>query len=113
MPLYVRAGAILPLGPVKQYTDEPVDAPLTVAIYPGADGAFTLYEDDGRSFDYQQGDWMGIEMRWDDRLRRLRFTRRRIAHARGRRPDRSACASPVRLRYATSSFHGAPLEVRL
>ena len=41
MPLYVRAGAILPMGPVKQYTDEPVDGPLTLQVYPGADGAFT------------------------------------------------------------------------
>ena len=48
MPLHVRAGAILPLGPVRQYVDEPVDGPLTLVVYPGADGAFTLYEDDGR-----------------------------------------------------------------
>ncbi|MGD0301236.1 MAG: TIM-barrel domain-containing protein, partial [Bryobacteraceae bacterium] len=40
MPLYVRAGAILPFGPVKQYTSEQVDAPLTLSIYPGADGSF-------------------------------------------------------------------------
>jgi len=50
MPLYVRAGAILPLGPVKQYVDESVAAPLEFTIYSGADGAFFLYEDDGRSF---------------------------------------------------------------
>ena len=49
MPLHVRAGAIIPMGPVKQYTDEPVDAPLDVTVYPGADGAFTLYEDDGKT----------------------------------------------------------------
>jgi dienelactone hydrolase len=49
MPLYVRAGAILPLGPVKQYTEEVVDAPLTFVIYPGADGSFTWYEDDGKT----------------------------------------------------------------
>src|SRR5206468_7681976 len=44
MPLFVRSGAILPLGPVRQYTSEPVDAPVAVQIYPGADGAFTMYE---------------------------------------------------------------------
>jgi alpha-glucosidase (family GH31 glycosyl hydrolase) len=71
MPLYARAGTILPLGPVKQYTGEKIDAPLSVTIYPGADGAFSLYEDDGESFDYRRGDWMSVEMRWDDARRVL------------------------------------------
>jgi alpha-glucosidase/alpha-D-xyloside xylohydrolase len=64
MPLHVRAGAILPLGPVRQYVDEPVEGPLTLVIYPGADGAFSLYEDDGRTFAYRKGDWMRIDMGW-------------------------------------------------
>jgi alpha-glucosidase (family GH31 glycosyl hydrolase) len=71
MPLYVRGGAILPMGPVRQYTSEPSDAPLTLVVYPGADGAFTLYEDDGVSFAYRQGAWMGIAMSWQDRSREL------------------------------------------
>ena len=71
MPLYVRAGAIIPLGPVKQYTSEKVDGPLTLQIYPGADGNFLLYEDDGRTFNYRRGEWMGIQMAWNDRQRRL------------------------------------------
>lgn len=71
MPLYVRAGAILPLGSVKQYTSEKVDAPLSVTIYPGADGSFLLYEDDGKSFDYRKGDWTGIKMAWNDSRRIL------------------------------------------
>ena len=71
IPLYVRAGTILPLGPVKQYADEKSDEPLTVVIYPGADGHFSLYEDDGESFDYRRGEWMGIEMRWNDAQRRF------------------------------------------
>jgi len=71
MPLHVRAGALLPFGPVKQYSDEAIDQPLSLVVYPGADGAFTLYEDDGRSFDYRRGAWMGIEMRWEDAQKRL------------------------------------------
>ena len=71
MPLYVRAGAIVPLGPVRQYTGERVDEPTTLRIYPGADGAFLLYDDDGRSFAYERGDWMGIDCRWDDARRTL------------------------------------------
>jgi alpha-glucosidase/alpha-D-xyloside xylohydrolase len=71
IPLYVRAGAIIPMGPVKQYTGENVDGPLRVSVYRGADGHFQLYEDDGVSFDYRRGDWMGIEMNWNDRARQL------------------------------------------
>ena len=69
MPLHVRAGAILPMGPVKQYVDEPVDGPLTVVVYPGADGAFSLYEDDGKTFDYRKGAWMRMAMTWNDATR--------------------------------------------
>jgi alpha-glucosidase (family GH31 glycosyl hydrolase) len=71
MPLYVRAGAIIPMGPVRQYTDEPVTGPLTVTIYPGADGAFLMYEDDGKSFAHRKGAWTGIEFTWHDASRRL------------------------------------------
>ncbi|HEU5411359.1 MAG TPA: TIM-barrel domain-containing protein [Candidatus Acidoferrales bacterium] len=71
MPLFIRAGGILPLGSVKQHTQEKVDEPLSVTIYPGADGRFLLYEDDGKSFDYRRGQWMGIEMAWNDAHRVL------------------------------------------
>lgn len=73
MPLFVRAGAIVPLGPVKQYAYEKVEGPLSVTIYPGADGSFLLYEDDGKSFDYRKGEWMGIQMAWNDSRRLLRL----------------------------------------
>jgi alpha-glucosidase/alpha-D-xyloside xylohydrolase len=71
MPIYVRAGAILPLGPVKQYVDEPVGEPLEITVYPGGDGALLLYEDDGRSFNYRKGEWMGIQLKWNGRRRTL------------------------------------------
>jgi alpha-glucosidase (family GH31 glycosyl hydrolase) len=58
MPLYVAAGTILPLGPVKQHTGESADQSLSISIYPGADGSFLLYEDDGRSFNYRKGEWL-------------------------------------------------------
>ncbi|MGC1650418.1 MAG: TIM-barrel domain-containing protein [Candidatus Sulfotelmatobacter sp.] len=71
MPLYVREGSILPLGPVRQFTGETVEEPLSVSIYPGADTSFLLYEDDGASFNYRKGEWMGIQMAWDDKRRSL------------------------------------------
>ncbi|MGA8308826.1 MAG: TIM-barrel domain-containing protein [Terriglobales bacterium] len=71
IPLYVRAASILPLGPVKQYTTESVDQPLSVLVYSGADSSYLLYEDDGISFNHRKGEWMGIQMTWDDALRSL------------------------------------------
>jgi alpha-glucosidase (family GH31 glycosyl hydrolase) len=69
--LYARAGSILPLGPVKQYTAEKVDGPLTLVVYPGADGSFTLYEDDGATFNYRRGEWTKIQATWNNARRTL------------------------------------------
>ena len=74
MPLYVAAGTVLPLGPVKQHTSESVDQPLSISIYPGADGSFLLYEDDGRSFNYRKGEWMGTRLNWNDAAKTLTLT---------------------------------------
>jgi alpha-glucosidase/alpha-D-xyloside xylohydrolase len=75
-PLYVRAGAILPMGPLKQYSTEKVDGPLTVTIYPGDDGRFTLYDDDGVTFNYEKREFNRVDLSWDDRTRRLTVTPR-------------------------------------
>ncbi|MBV9339401.1 MAG: glycoside hydrolase family 31 protein, partial [Acidobacteria bacterium] len=66
IPLYMRAGSIFPLGPVKQYVSEIVDQSLALTIYPGLDAKFLLYEDDGISFNYRRGEWTGIEIEWKD-----------------------------------------------
>jgi alpha-glucosidase len=65
IPFYVRAGTILPLGPVTQSTAEAED-PLEVRIYPGADATFSLYEDDGNTYGYEKGVFARIPMRWDN-----------------------------------------------
>jgi alpha-glucosidase (family GH31 glycosyl hydrolase) len=74
IPLYVRAGSTLPIGAVKQYTAEQVDQPLSVSIFPGADSSFLLYEDDGRSFNYRKGEWMGVQLDWNNEYRTLKFS---------------------------------------
>ena len=71
IPAYVRGGTILPLGPVLQSTALGVEDPLEVRVYPGADAAFTLYEDDGDTYAYQRGISSRIPMRWDDQTRTL------------------------------------------
>jgi alpha-glucosidase (family GH31 glycosyl hydrolase) len=108
-PLYVRAGSILPLGPVLQYTGEKVDAPLSVNIYPGANGAFLLYDDDGESFRYRQGEWMGIQMAWNDARRTLSL---RLAP--GSRMIGGKRSLEVKMGGATkpAAFDGRPVEVR-
>ena len=71
MPIYVRAGAIIPFDPIRQYASQTVDEPTTLKIYPGADGQFTLYEDDGISLDYLQGRATWTRMTWDDSQKRF------------------------------------------
>jgi alpha-glucosidase (family GH31 glycosyl hydrolase) len=73
IPLYVRVGSILPMGPVKQFTAEKNDAPLLLSIYSGADASFLLYEDDGISFNYRNGEWMGLEMDWSESQRTVQL----------------------------------------
>jgi alpha-D-xyloside xylohydrolase len=66
LPLYVRAGSIVPLGPDIQHTAEGVDAPLDLHVYPGQDGHFTLYEDEGDNYNYERGLFARIPLDWDD-----------------------------------------------
>jgi alpha-D-xyloside xylohydrolase len=73
MPLYVRAGSVLPLGPHQQYTGEKANAPLEIRVYPGADGEFTLYEDENDNYNYEKGAYATIRMRWNDKARQLTF----------------------------------------
>ncbi len=57
IPVFVPEGAIIPLGKIKQYMDESPDDTLTLKVYAGKDGAFTLYEDDGETYDYENGEY--------------------------------------------------------
>jgi alpha-D-xyloside xylohydrolase len=66
MPLFLRAGAIVPMSPVMQFVDEIPDAPYEIRIYRGADGEFTLYEDAGDNYDYEQGGYALVKLSWDD-----------------------------------------------
>ena len=110
IPLYVRAGGILPLGPVKQYVEEKSDEPLTVRVYAGADGSFTLYEDDGRSFDYRRGEWMGIDMSWNDAGRVLHM--KLASGSKMLPPLRRAIQIKVAEKQKEVEFNGHAIEVR-
>lgn len=71
IPLFIRSGSILPLGPVIQYADEKMDAPLELRIYPGADGSFALYDDAGNGYGYEKGEYSWTHLTWDNSFRRL------------------------------------------
>ena len=66
LPLYVRAGSILPLGPTMEWTTEKPEDPIELRIYSGADGDFTLYEDENDNYNYEKGAHATIVMHWDD-----------------------------------------------
>jgi len=116
MPIYVRAGAIIPFDPIRQYAEQPVTAPTTLRIYPGADGDFTLYNDDGISQDYLKGKASWIRMTWDD-----------AAHTLTLRPGAPAgmTSQPVHRRFAIRvmsqpgrpvkevMYEGKPLKVKV
>jgi alpha-D-xyloside xylohydrolase len=72
IPLDVRAGSILPLGPAIEYAGQAAD-PIELRIYPGADGDFNLYEDEGDSYRHEHGAHAIIPIHWDDASRTLTF----------------------------------------
>jgi len=74
MPLFVRAGSIVPTGPVKQYVAEPSTEPVRLTIYPGADGNSQLYDDDGMSFAYEKNAYVIVDLKWDDAKRTLHYS---------------------------------------
>jgi alpha-glucosidase (family GH31 glycosyl hydrolase) len=111
MPLYIRAGSILPLAPVKQHVYEKTDQPLSMSIYPGADASFLLYEDDGKSFDYRKGEWMGLQMSWNDSQRVLNL---RLAESSRMLPSmRQKFEVKLNETRKELEFSGKPLKIQL
>ena len=71
MPLYVRAGSIIPIGPRIQFAGDQPDAPVELWVYPGQDGTFMLYEDEDDNYNYEQGSFAIIHITWKDSTRQL------------------------------------------
>ncbi len=104
IPLYVRAGSILPLGPEIQYADEKPMGPIDLRIYRGADGKFDLYQDAGDSYDYEKGAHALIPLQWSEATRTLT-----IGVRRGTYPE-----MPVRIQFNVSwvsAGHGSGAAV--
>jgi len=71
VPMFVRAGSILPLGPEMQYVGEKAWDNLELRVYPGADGRFVLYEDEGDNYNYEKGAYSTITLQWNDKKHTL------------------------------------------
>ena len=71
VPMFVRAGSIVPMGPEMQYVGEKSWDQLELRVYPGADGEFLLYEDEGDGYNYEKGAYSTINIKWNERTRTL------------------------------------------
>jgi len=77
IPLFVKAGSIIPLGPKVQYAAEKKWDTLEIRIYPGADGELTLYEDENDNYNYEKGFYSTIKFKWDDSAKTLHVYKRK------------------------------------
>jgi alpha-D-xyloside xylohydrolase len=121
MPLFVRAGSIVPVGPAIQYTGEKPDASLTLLVYAGASGHFTLYEDEGINLDYQRGEYSTIPFSYDQASGTLTIGRRsgefpgmqqtRTFHIRWMRPGARPGDDFTAPADSTVEYSGAPVKV--
>jgi alpha-D-xyloside xylohydrolase len=73
LPLYVRAGSIVPMGPTMEWSTEKAADPIEIRIYSGANGDFTFYEDENDNYDYAKGKYATIQLHWDDAAGTLSF----------------------------------------
>ena len=73
IPLYVRAGSMIPMGPTMEWSTEKPADPIEIRVYPGADGDFTFYEDENDNYNYAKGQHATIKLHWDDAARALTF----------------------------------------
>jgi alpha-D-xyloside xylohydrolase len=77
MPVFIKAGTILPFGPEVQYSSEKPWDELEIRVYPGADGKFTLYEDEGDNYNYEKGKFSEIQFVWNEADRTLNIAPRK------------------------------------
>lgn len=75
MPLYIKAGSIIPMGPFKQYATEKAEDPIELRVYSGADAEFILYEDENDNYNYERGVYATIKFIWDEKFQQLSIGR--------------------------------------
>lgn len=111
-PLYVKAGSILPVGEDVQYAGEKAWDNLTLCIYPGADATFTLYEDEGDGFNYQNGEYTEIPMTWNDKAQTLTIGARHGVY-KGMLSERTFIVKTLDGTTKTVSYNGKKVKVKM
>jgi alpha-D-xyloside xylohydrolase len=123
IPLFVRAGSIVPFGPELQYIAEKPSDPVTLYVYAGANGSFTLYEDQGLTYDYEKGAFSEIPIQWNDSAQTLNIGKRKgsfdgmlqrrkfeiVLVSKETPVEFSFVPKPIR----TVEYEGAPVSVKL
>jgi alpha-D-xyloside xylohydrolase len=94
MPLYVRAGSIIPIGPAIEWTDEDVPDNVTFLVYAGKNAEFKFYEDDGVSYGYEKGQYSAVQARWDDNARIFTLDKREGSYP-GMLKSRTFCVGVI------------------
>jgi alpha-D-xyloside xylohydrolase len=112
LPLYVKAGSIIPFGPDVQYATEKKWDELSIAIYPGADANFALYEDEFDNYNYEKGAYTTIQMKWDDSRHTLTIGKRNGAYPR-MLTERSFTIKVINGNTKTVRYNGKSIQVRL
>lgn len=121
IPLYVKEGSILPVGPNVQYSTEKKWDHIEIRIYPGANGTFTIYEDENDNYNYEKGVYTTIDLSWNEEVRTLTIAERKgsfpnmlkqrkfnvVMMTPGKSPDESGKADKV------ISYTGKRVSVRL
>lgn len=124
IPVYIRAGSIVPFGPDVHYATEQPDAPYEIRVYPGANAKFTIYEDDNETYNYEKGQHATYDLSWNDATRTLLIGARKgsfpgMTSSRDLNivlaiPGKNAGLSDAgnRTNVKTVHYTGAPLEVK-
>jgi alpha-D-xyloside xylohydrolase len=112
VPMFVRAGSILPLGPEMQYVGEKSWDNLELRVYPGSDGSFVLYEDEGDSYNYEKGVYSTITFQWNDKMRTLTIGARQGSYP-GMLQKRQFTIVLPDGQHQTISYEGKELQVNL
>ena len=112
VPMFVRTGSILPLGPEMQYVGERSWDSLELRVYPGSDGSFVLYEDEGDSYNYEKGVYSTITFQWNDKMRTLTIGARQGSYP-GMLQKRQFVIVLPDGQHQTISYEGKELQVNL
>jgi alpha-D-xyloside xylohydrolase len=123
IPVFVKGGSILPIGPLVQHTGEKTDGALTLYVYDGANGDFTLYEDDGLTYNYEKGDFSWIQFKYDNNSKDLTISERK-GHFKGAQQAKKFNILLISKEQAkgmdsqakpskTLNYNGKPLKIKL